>query len=209
MALILTAAVVILHASPLNGQELSAFGVMRRSSHPELTDPSGYGFSAGFDFFERIVVSVDYRMFGSTSEDEGEICTWYEPRHQCSVETILGDTKFSTFSVTLLPHFNPTDLVRLGLGGGFSLGRLDSRIEGESGRIARVFIPRTGQFGWLALANVRIGPTDRIPVFLMASLVGHWVDFSGCVHEGGLTYPFCDVESFNGFEGGIGYAFRD
>ena len=189
----------------LQAQTLSILTGTATAEHPELGDPSVFGIGVSFDIASRVLIRTAYTKFASTSDRTGKICTWYEPMNTCDIEAIHGDSDLAGISVSALPYLQIIEGFFLGVGGGLSLNRIHSSIEGESGRVAWALIPKTGQVGGLALASLRLGPLDRIPLSLSVNAVSHWVSLEGCVTKLPTYDPFCGTQRFQSFEVELGY----
>ena len=206
LAMVVVLVLVPSSGGTLQAQTLSFFKGNASVEHPELGEPSEFGIALTVDVASRVFLRAAYTSFASSSDRIGEICTWYEPPRGCGPEAIHGESSLGGISLSALPYVQIFDGVRLGVGGGISLNHLDSRIDGESGRIAWAFIPRGGQVGGVALASLRLGPLDGIPFTVAVNATRHWVNLDGCVAEPTRYDPFCGTQRFQTLELEVGYA---
>ena len=103
--------------------------------------------------------------------------------------------------------FTLVEGVSVGLGGGFSVNSVTATSLGESGRRAELYSPKTAQVGWLALGSAGISPIPSVPLRLVGTVTGHWINFNSCAPLEVIYDPYCGITLFRELEVGITYTF--
>jgi hypothetical protein len=193
--------------SPLSSQEAGVAYAAVRSDNPILSEPRGFEFFASVPLFEWLQLELSYHKISQDITDEGQVCVRYAPNLSCNIETVNTETAMGSIKLSFLPSVQLGEMVRLGAGGGVSFSSLDATSLGESGRLANLEVPNTGQLGYQAVAAVSLTPFPDVPLSLVGSLTGLWVDFKACVTYREVYDPFCGKARFDEISAGLAYQF--
>ena len=172
--------------------------VRATSGNPELPHAGGYGAFVQLELggWEGRVTLLRY---DDRTEKRGTVCQVYAPRMGCVIEGVSTSARLSGARLMLMRSLGLGGSVRLGAGAGVSFNSLDASSVGESGRVADLYQPNTGQIGYLGAASVWISPVASVPVRLVGSASGHWIRFNGCTDPEDRTSgyaPFCGWDRF-------------
>ncbi|MFC1791021.1 hypothetical protein ACFL0I_00940 [Gemmatimonadota bacterium] len=203
-----------LTASPLVSQqsglfqELGVFAIAGSSNHSELPSPVGVGASTYWSFGGNWMARLSYHRVSDETVKDGTVCRQYSQRIDCRTESTTTSVAFSGLRGALLGAVHLGDQARIGLGGGFSFNQLHAESVGESGLLADLLAPNTGQIGYLGILSVDVTPFPRVPVKLIGGFTAHWVNFNTCSGEDPPQHdPFCGMEVMRELEVGLSYAF--
>ncbi len=193
--------------SQLDGQEAGAAFIFGSSEHPVLSEPNGYELFVSLPLFEWLNLHLSYDRVSQDTEADGEVCIRYAPNLSCWIETVHTESAMGSIKLSFLPSIHLWEILQVGAGGGVSFSSLDATSLGESGRIANLEVPNTGQLGYQALVSLSLTPFPTVPLSLVGSATGLWVDFKACVSYESVYDPFCGTARFNEFSAGLAYHF--
>lgn len=193
--------------SHLNGQEAGAALAFVRSDHPVLSEPTGFELFAAVPLFEWLQLRLSFDKASQDSVEDGEVCIRYAPNLSCWIETVHTESSMGTIRLSFLPTLHVGEIFHIGAGGGVSFSSLDATSKGESGRLANLEVPNTGQLGYQALVAMSLTPFPTVPLSVVGSATGLWVDFKACVSYEEVYDPFCGIAQFNEFSAGLAYHF--
>jgi len=193
--------------SPLHGQEAGAGILLVRSDHEVLSEPSGYQLFASVPLFHWLNAKLSYDRVSQNTKADGEVCIRYAPNLSCWIETVHTESSMGSFKLSFLPTVHLGEVLHLGAGGGVSFSSLDTSSLGESGRIANLEVPNTGQLGYQALVSLSLTPFPTVPLSIVGAASSLWVDFKACVSYEEVFDPYCGTSQFNEFTAGLAYHF--
>lgn len=196
-----------LGVSPLVGQEAGAAFLFVTSDHPVLSEPTGFQLFASVPLFEWLNAKLSYDKVSQETWAEGEVCIRYAPNLSCWMETVHTESSMGSIKLSFLPTVHLWEILHLGAGGGVSFSSLDASSLGESGRLANLEVPNTGQLGYQALVSMSLTPFPTVPLSLVGAVSSLWVDFKSCVSYEEVYDPFCGKSQFSEFSAGLAYHF--
>lgn len=175
------------------GQEVGVVAVRASSGNPELPSSGGLGAfveisSGGWQ------TRVSYLRYGDETEKDGTVCQVYSPRIRCRTEGVATSARISGLRLTVMRSLYRGSRARLAAGAGMSFNSLSATSMGESGRRADLYMPNTGQIGYVGAGSVGVSPIPGVPLRLVGVASGHWVRFNGCADPQDPTSgyaPFC------------------
>jgi hypothetical protein len=177
------------------------------SDNPILSEPTGVEFLTSVPLFEWLQLSLAYQRISQEATGEGEVCVRYAPNLSCRIETVHTESTMGSIKLSFLPSIQLGDKLRMGAGGGVSFSSLDATSLGESGRLANLEVPNTGQLGYQALASLSLTPFPTVPLSVVGSVTSLWVNFHACVTYEDIYDPFCGKSRFDEFSAGLAYRF--
>lgn len=180
------------------GQELGVVAVRATSGNPEFPHAAGTGVYAQLEA-AGWATRLTLLRYSDDTEKSGTVCKVYSPRIGCRTEGTSTSARLSGLRLTVLRSLRLGEVAQLGLGGGMSFNSLSASSVGESGQRADLFLPNTGQIGYVGAASVGVTPVPVIPVRLTGAASGHWIRFNGCADPEDRTSgyaPFCGWERF-------------
>lgn len=191
--------------SAAGAQELGLSAVGASSANPELPDARGFGAFAQLEAGSwRARLSL--LRYSDDTAKSGTVCQVYSPRIGCVAEGVATTARLSGLRFTLLRAVRLGERVEVGGGAGVSFNTLAASSRGESGRRADLYLPNTGQLGYLGAASLAVAPLPEVPVRLVAGASGHWVRFNGCTSAEDRTSgyaPFCGWDRFTEIQIGL------
>ena len=193
--------------APLSSQEAGLAYTTVSSDNPILSEPSGFEFFTSVPLFEWLQMSLSYQRISQDATGQGEVCVRYAPNLSCGIETVRTESAMGSIKLSFLPSIQLGDKLRMGAGGGVSFSSLDATSLGESGRLANLEVPNTGQLGYQALASLSLTPFPSVPVTVVGTVTGLWVNFHACVTYEEIYDPFCGKSRFDEFSAGLAYRF--
>lgn len=181
-----------------SGQEVGLLAVRATSGNPEFPHSGGLGAyvqleAAGWE------TRLSWLRYSDDTEKRGTVCQVYSPRIGCRTEGVATSARLSGLRLTVMRSVGFGEVGWLGMGGGVSFNSLSARSFGESGQRADLYMPNTGQIGYVGSASVGVSPFSAVPVRLSGGASGHWIRFNGCASDEDRTSgyaPFCGWERF-------------
>lgn len=193
--------------SPLSGQEAGAGILFVRSDHQVLSEPTGFQLFASVPLFHWLNAKLSFDRVSQDTRADGEVCIRYAPNLSCWIETVHTESSMGSFKLSFLPTVHLGELLQVGAGGGVSFSSLDASSMGESGRIANLEVPNTGQLGYQALVSLSLTPFPTVPLSVVGAASSLWVNFKACVTYEEVFDPFCETAQFKEFTAGLAYHF--
>jgi hypothetical protein len=192
-------------AGPLGAQDLGLLGVGVASENLELPDPQGFGVFVQLRSAPWIF-RVSYLRYSDETRKTGTVCRVYSPRIGCRTEGVATSARMGGLRAVAERPLRVGRSLELGVGGGLSFNSLTVDARGESGLRADLYMPKTGQIGYLGSTSFALTPASSLPVRLVAGITGHWVKFRGCVSAEDKTSgyaPFCGWNRFTEVHAGV------
>jgi hypothetical protein len=192
-------------AGPLGAQDVGLVGVGVASENVELPDPVGFGAFVQFRSAPWLF-RLSYLRYADETRKSGTVCQVYSPRIGCRTEGVATSARMGGLRAVAERSLQVARSLELGVGGGVSFNSLTVNATGESGFRADLYLPKTGQLGYLGSASLAFTPAPSLPVRLLAGITGHWVKFRGCVSAEDKTSgyaPFCGWDRFTEVHAGV------
>ncbi|CAN5522367.1 hypothetical protein BH24GEM3_BH24GEM3_01410 [soil metagenome] len=194
-------------AHAAQAQEVGAFASAGWSEQTELPHPRGYGVFLTTPSLGFFALRLSYDEQESRSERQETVCDSYWPSYtNCTQERVRSDVTLRSLRLGVLARVDASSRVRLGLGGGRSLSRVNADIRGkESGRTLGLVMPEDRQHGSFLLVTADLQRILGTPLFLSSTASGHTVRFDGCATDSYI--PFCGTQTITELQLGLGYRF--
>jgi hypothetical protein len=197
-------------AGPARAQEAQLFATTLTSSHPMLDASTGGGMLLSVDLTNWVAIGgMVSRVRGATTRD-GTICVRIQPRLTgCQPGRVRDDVTISALRIGVYPAVELVSGLRAGIGAGVAISELHATSRGETAPLlGDLYVPPSAQLGGFARFELNYVPWPRVPLGIVLTGVGNWINFDGCRTESNYHDAFCGTERFGELQAGVSYRLR-